>query len=182
MAFDKAIELFAEKLLGDLRDTLQKKLRAKSKSGHDGNSRLGASLKIVYYRSGSLITGFQITANDYHVWVNAGRSKGGVSIKGQENIERWIKTRGIKPNFDKQLKTKKKRISKLSGKQIYDRKVKQLTFLISRKLKNKGYEGTHFVNEVLGDGRIERFNEYILKQYQIELELEIKNTLNGSNN
>jgi hypothetical protein len=97
MSLNRAFELFTTKLVSDLRDNLKTKLKAKSKKGHSGDSRLGASIKVKYYESGGVIYGFQLLMNDYYYWVNIGRDKGGVSQEGQKNIARWIKTRGLQP-------------------------------------------------------------------------------------
>ena len=66
MSFSNAIELFAESMLVDLRENLKLKLAAKSNNGFNGDSRLGASIRIKYLQNGDNIFGFELYLSDYY--------------------------------------------------------------------------------------------------------------------
>jgi ribosomal protein S26 len=178
MPVDKAIEMFAQKLSEDLQSELQVAMSRKSKTGFDGNTRLGASIRISYLENDGDIFGFELYLNDYYKWVNEGRKAGkGISREGQEKLVKWIKSRGIVPKV-KAIKTIKNKQLRKGVKQITtDKLIKKMVFAISKKIKEKGYEATHFFDNVLYDGRIERFRKYLLEQYKIDLQLEINKGL-----
>ena len=51
---------------------------------------------------------------------------------------------------------------------------------LSKKIKEKGYEGNHFFDNVLKDGRIEKFTAYLMNQYKVDLQLEIVEPLKAA--
>lgn len=177
MKVSNVIELFADKLKTDLQELLQRKLAAKSDKGYDGNSALGASIRISFLEHAGLIYGFELYLSDYYYWVNKGRQPGkGISREGQEKLAMWIKSRGLAPTISdrrkKQIKSIQNKKVKKAYKQIsLEKKIKQVVFVISKKIKEKGYEANHFFDEVVNDGRIERFTTYLREQYKQDLEL-----------
>ena len=58
-----------------------------------------------------------------------------------------------------------------------EKKIKQVVYVISRKLKREGYPANHFINEIFNDGRFEKFYQYVSDQYKVQLEFEIKKAL-----
>lgn len=187
MPLGSAIQLFAESLVLDLQANLKKKLlqkAAKYNSEFSGDSRLGASIRIEYLQFGDTIYGFNLYMSDYYYWVNKGRESGkGVSREGQEKMAAWVRSRGMTPTLGDRTK---KRIAKIKDKKVkkqtkqisYDKKVKQVVFIISKTIKERGYEANHFMDEVLADGRLKRFSQYLKEQYKQDLELEIVNIRN----
>ena len=179
MSVSKLIELFAIKLQEDLQSTLKAKLLSKSKNGFSGDSRLAASIRISYYENGGDIFGFDLLMNDYYKWVNKGRAAGkGISREGQVKLEKWIKSRGLKPALTDNRKKKissvrNKRIKKSFKKLSEDKAIKKVVFAISKKIKEKGYEANHFFDEVIKDGRVEKLKARMKEAYKQELELEI---------
>ena len=52
---------------------------------------------------------------------------------------------------------------------------KQFAFIVSRKIKVKGYEGNEFYSDVINDGRLDELNKDVGK----EIKLDIVNIFNG---
>lgn len=186
MPVQRAIELFAQKLSEDLQAELRRDLAAKSKNGFSGDSRLGASIRIQYLTAGDTVYGFELYLNDYYYWVNKGRKPGkGISREGQANMAKWIKIRGLIPQLSdrktKKIKAIKDKTVRKQTKTISQEKaIKQVVFVMSKKIKEKGYEGTHFFDKVLKDGRIQTFTQYLLNQYSVDLQLEIVEPLKAA--
>jgi hypothetical protein len=168
MSVTRVLEFFAIKLKEDIQHELVEVMKKKSKNGFSGDTRLGASIRIEYLQKGDEIYGFNLYINDYYYWVNKGRKAGkGVSKEGQEKLAMWVKTRGLIPQIAKRTD---KRIKKLS----MDKRIKSFVFVISQKIKKKGYEATHFFDKVINDGRVPKLLDYIKEAYQQELDLEIR--------
>lgn len=87
-----------------------------------------------------------INLEDYWYYVNNGRgpTKGGGNGSLQAKIEEWIKVKRIVPHVGT-IKT-----GKQTGKK-YLPTVKQLAFLITRKIHREGYKGTHFFDDAKAD-------------------------------
>lgn len=92
---------------------------------------------------------------DYWYYVNNGRgpTKAGGDGELQKKIEEWIRVKKIVPHVGV-IKT-----GKQAGKQ-YLPTVKQLAFLITRKIHREGYKGTHFFDRAKADS-IEYFQQSI---------------------
>lgn len=178
MPASNAIELFGQKLLEDLNESLKRKMSAKSKTGFSGDTRLGASIRIAYLDNQDEVFGFELYLQDYYKWVNEGRKAGkGISREGQEKLKKWIKSRGIKPSV-KSIRTIKNKQIRKGVKQITEEKlINKMVFAISKKIKEKGYEATYFWDEVINDGRVEKFQTYLKEQYRIDFQLEINKGL-----
>lgn len=174
MSASSLIELFAENLKRDLQESLKNKLQAKSKNGYSGDSRLGASIRVSYLDSAGEIFGFELYLSDYFYWVNKGRASGkGISKEGQENLIRWIRSRGLQPTV-KAIKTiKNKQIRKAVKQLSTEKQIKSMVFAISKKIKDKGYDANYFFDEVINDGRIERLTTRFKEQYKQDLQLQI---------
>jgi hypothetical protein len=180
MSVTRVLEFFAIKLKEDIQHELVEVMKKKSKNGFSGDTRLGASIRIEYLQKGDEIYGFNLYINDYYYWVNKGRKAGkGVSKEGQEKLAMWVKTRGLIPQIakrtDKRIKSiKNKKVRQGAKKLSMDKRIKSFVFVISQKIKKKGYEATHFFDKVINDGRVPKLLDYIKEAYQQELDLEIR--------
>lgn len=105
-----------------------------------------------------------INLEDYWYYVNNGRgpTRGGGNGSLQAKIEEWIKVKRIVPHIGT-IKT-----GKQAGKK-YLPTIKQLAFLITRKIHREGYVGTHFFDEAKADS-IAYFQESI--EYAIREDIE----------
>lgn len=191
MAIDSEIKdlltKFGEDLLTDTRNSLKAKLDAKASKykSRKVNSRLSATMKPqTVFESGGIT--FKMFMNDYWDAVNSGRSptekSGDGSVK--KKIEEWIKTRGvavkiskIKESKLKNLKTKGKfgkKIAKVYKKQTYDEAVKAAAYAIAQKIHKDGYEGNHFFDEVINDGRTEKLKKNIAELIETDVIVNIQ--------
>ena len=178
---------FGENLLTDTRNSLKAKLDAKASKykSRKVNSRLSATMKPqTTFESGGIT--FRMYMNDYWDAVNSGRSptekSGDGSVK--KKIEEWIKTRGVAVKISKRkeaklesLKSKGKfgkKIKKAYKQQTYDEAVKAAAYGIAQKIHKDGYEGNHFFDEVINDGRTEKLKEDIAKLIQTEVIIDIQ--------
>ncbi|MFY8170634.1 MAG: hypothetical protein ACOVK2_05915 [Candidatus Fonsibacter sp.] len=193
MAIDKEIiqilSDFNQKLNNDTRTSLQKKLdaRAAKHGGKKVQSRLFASVKPIpaEYKNGGI--NIKLVMNDYWVFVNDGRNAGNVSSEGQKKLENWSDTRGFAEKIritDFNLRTKiqndakakndnRKKWTKLK-KMPFDKAKKAAAFLIARSLKKKNLEPTHFFDEVIKDGRVDKLKEDIAKVVKSEIIIEVQ--------
>jgi hypothetical protein len=159
------VDSFLLKLVKDTRENLVKKERikaAKYGNAHNGNSRLFGSIKAYRVVKGNN-TAFQLRMNNYWEFVDEGRGEGDVSETGQSSINSWIKRNALNPvkiieeMREKEREKKQNRRKDYKYKKIsFQKAAEQLTYLISRKIKNKGYEGNNFYSEILNDGRLEK--------------------------
>lgn len=153
------IDSFGDALLSDLRKSLVTKGVI---FGGGGESKLSAKMRFEIKQDGENIE-LKFLMPSYGYYVNKGREPGPVSKEGQASISDWVKPKGIVGKFQtddlaKRLsahKTHRKSLKKLQ----FDKAVKVLTYLISRKLKAKGYKATHFIDDVVNDGRIKAFGD-----------------------
>ena len=53
------------------------------------------------------------------------------------------------------------------------KEIKQLSFLIARKIHKKGYDGNQFFSEVINDGRLEKLEKDLMEAAQNEVLIEI---------
>jgi hypothetical protein len=188
---DKIKELlddFNEKLVIDTRESLQSKLdeRAAKHNGKKVKSRLWASVKAppAIYDKGLIKS--KLLMNDYWAVVNDGRRASNVSEEGQEKIVAWSATRGLAEKIrisDLEARKQKQSLSerknlKTLKKMPFDRAKKAAGFLVARSLKKKALEPTHFFDEVLNDGRVDKLRndlaELVKTEFTIEIRKEIK--------
>ena len=194
---EKILESFGTKVVEDLRKSLSDKLQAKAAyyqskyegaSPNPGESALGASIKYRFVDSANGLK-LNVYLNDYWEAVDTGRKAAGVS-KGAK-IDKWIKSRNLIPGFQKnnlkdRLKrqsenktTRKKKVLKVMK---FSEAVKAMDFLVRRKLKDKGYWGIHFFDEVVNDGRQEKLTKDIAAAMKKDIEIIIKTNRYGDNN
>lgn len=176
MSAESFIELFAENLKRDLQDNLKEKLLAKSKGGFSGDSRLGASIRIVYTTEGTLLTGFELWLNDYYQWVDEGRQPGNVSREGQQSIAMWVKSRQLvgqaSTRSKKQVKSLKNKKVKKAVKQVnFEKLVQRIVYPIVKKITKFGYKGNFFFSEVVNDGRLDKFKQRLSEAYGQEIQI-----------
>lgn len=163
---ERLLTVFSDKLINDTRTSLQTKANQKAASQKNPSkqnvqSRLSASIEApITYEDGSIVLRLQM--NKYGGAVNDGRKPTTSSGSGdvRQNLIRWIKTRGLKVEISKRRvekhkalkdKTEKKSFKAMS----YEKKVEQMAFAIANKIHKVGYEGNHFYDEVINDGRME---------------------------
>jgi hypothetical protein len=191
------LEAFGTKVVEDLRKSLSDKLQAKaayyqskynSGSTNPGESALGASIKYRIVDSSEGIK-LNVLLNDYWEAVDTGRKPAGVLKEAK--IDKWIKKRNIissfqKSNLEARLKRQKnnktKREKKVLTKLSFADALEAMDFLVRRKLQNKGYEGIHFFNEVMEDGRQEKLTKDIAAAMKKDIEIIIKTNRYGDNN
>lgn len=180
MAVIDIIEKFGHDLVQDIQENLVVKQREKASrygTPYNPNSNLYNSVKFdISNKSGSLI--FQLTMADYYGWVDKGRDAGNVSKEGQKKIQYWIKQKGLNPvkiisemRMEARSKVGTKGIYKPRKKLTFTKATEALTFLVSRKLKNKGYEGNNFYSDIINDGRLEKLKEDIQNELNEEVEI-----------
>jgi hypothetical protein len=181
MAIDNGIKdllnEFGDKLLNDLRKSLKSKQRDKALISNLDRS-INPSTK---FASGSLF--FTLEMNDYWDAVNSGRSpttnSGDGSLK--RKLIRWVKTRKLKVEIAKRREVKakslkNKKIKKAYKQETFDQAVERVAYLVARKIHKKGYEGNHFYDEVIKDGRIDKLKEDIAKLVNTEIIIDIQQT------
>jgi hypothetical protein len=153
------LDEFGNKLIKDLQD----KLVEKGVEYDEQASKLAASMKLRY---SSGVLQMNVVMNDYWRVLNDGRGAG-KSMPPIEPIKNWIKRKGIFLGIS--LKTKRKIGSvekskrKVLKKKTYDEKLTSTAFAISKSIGKKGFDGNHFFDEVLKDGRLEKLNKDILE-------------------
>lgn len=157
---DNIINAFGVQLVTDIRKSL---IANKVVFGGGGESKLSAKTRFEVKRTLDGYT-FNLIMPDYSYWVNVGRKPGNVSKEGQASISEWAKRKGIVGKFQNENLVTRQKLREGSTRKLkplkkipFDKAVKQITFLISRKISKKGYEGNHFLDEVLNDGRLEKF-------------------------
>lgn len=141
-----------------LKEDLQQSLRYKGVEYDGADSRLSASIKFFYNKQ----TGtFALSMNSYWEALNSGRGAG-KTPPPIAPIENWIKRKGLftgislkrkeKLRVAKTTKTKAevKQLRKISKEEV----IRNQAFIIARSIGKKGYEGNHFVDEILNDGRL----------------------------
>lgn len=161
---------------------LQQSLRDKGVKFGGQDSKLSNRIKFEVKQSGTSIV-FQLSLPDYYEYVDKGRRSGGVSKTGQESVSNWIKRKGLITKFandnlqtrlKKQSENKSDRKKKVLKKQPFEKSLKALTYLISRKLKAKGFTGNNFFTDVIKDGRVEELKAKLSKITKTNIEIQIK--------
>jgi hypothetical protein len=162
----KELDRFGTEFVTDLRTNLLSKERSNTKS------KLSASIKSLgsTFKDDSFTLKIQI--NDYYKFVDEGRGKGGVSKEGQEKIGEWGASRGYIGKFQKEKIVKGERQVR-KKKLTFEKAKKQFIFLVSRKIKMKGYEGNNFYSEIVEDGRFDKLSKQLSDIIGKEIVIEI---------
>ena len=180
------LDEFGKALNDDTRSSLKKALddRAAKHKGRKRKSRLEASVKPIVSFSDDTIK-FTLNMNDYWAVVNDGRSPNSVSAEGQKKIAEWSAVSGFAENIrisDLEQRKKKQSLSERKGKlkklqkMSFDKAKKTAGFLVARSLKNKSIEPTHFFDEVINDGRIEKLQSEITELVKDDIIIEIRSS------
>ena len=150
----KELDKFGTEFVTDLRDNLLSKERSNTKS------KLSNSIKTLgtTFKDGTFT--LKISLNDYYNFVDEGRGKGGVSKEGQEKIGEWGASRGYIGKFQKEQVVKGQRQVR-KKKLTFEKAKKQFIFLVSRKIRMKGYKGNNFYSEVVEDGRFDTLSKQL---------------------
>lgn len=144
----KTLNDFGKSFVTDLRDNLLSKEKSNTKS------KLSGSIKQVNTVFKDDTFTLKIELNDYYKYVDKGRNKGGVSKEGQEKIGEWGASRGYIGKFQTERIVKGERQVR-KKKLSFEKAKKQFIYLVSRKIKMKGYKGNNFYSEIAEDGRFE---------------------------
>jgi hypothetical protein len=181
MAIDNGIKdllnEFGLNLVNDLRKSLKDKQRDRALISNLDRS-INPSTK---FASGSLF--FTLEMNDYWDAVNSGRgptvNSGDGSVR--KNLIRWIKTRKLKVEISKRKETKAKSLNSKKVKKAYkqqtrEQAIEQMAYAIAKKIHKDGYEGNHFYDEVIKDGRIDKLKSDISKLINTEIIIDIQQT------
>ena len=179
MAIDNEIKDLLNDFGKQLVTDIQKSLKSKQKD-QSLNSRLSTSIKPeTTFESGGIT--FKLKMNDYWDAVNSGRSETRNSGDGalRRNLINWIKTRKLKVEISKRKTAKattlkNKKIKKVYKKQTYETAVENLAFVIARKIHKDGYEGNHFFDEVINDGRTEKLKKNIAELIETDVIVNIQ--------
>lgn len=180
------LDEFGKALNDDTRSSLKKALddRAAKHKGRKRTSRLEASVKPTVSFSDDTIK-FTLNMNDYWAVVNDGRSPNSVSAEGQKKIAEWSAVSGFAEKIrltDLEQRKQKQSLSKRKGKlkklqkMSFDKAKKTAGFLVARSLKNKSIEATHFFDEVINDGRIEKLQSEITELVKDDIIIEIRSS------
>jgi hypothetical protein len=166
------------KLEQDLQDSLA------SKMGSGYNARLSGKIKSLPIRHVGDLTEYILQMPLYGKALDGGRlptkEKTDGTMRGK--VEDWIKRRALvgkyindnlQQRLDKQAKNKTNRPKKPLKKLAFEKAVKQLSFLIARKIHKKGYDGNQFFSEVINDGRLEKLEKDLIEAAQNEVVIEI---------
>lgn len=176
----KELDRFGTEFVTDLRTNLLSKERSNTKS------RLSDSIKTLgtTFKDGTFT--LKISINDYYTFVDEGRNgekvqnrktrdgsgKYGVSKEGQEKIGEWGASRGIIGKFQKEQVVKGERQVR-KKKLTFEKAKKQFIFLVSRKIRMKGYEGNNFYSEIVEDGRFDKLSKQLSDIIGKEIVIEI---------
>lgn len=178
---EKILDDFGKQLVKDVRDSwnaARTKKAAENKSPVNANSRLNASMDYeVEYDDKGVYMVFRMAP--HYVWVDKGRKPGNVSREGQKKIGEWIKRNGLTPKLSKPVSTKIRKIKTKSIKKAFkeselEKRIKSAVFLISRKIKNKGYDASYFYSNVINDGRLDKLREQIAKEFKKDINIVFK--------
>jgi hypothetical protein len=186
VSVNEILEEFGTKLKEDLQRNLQSKQKEKASrygSPYNSNSNLVNSIKFVITNTSDSVL-FELKMADYFEWVDRGRNPGNVSKEGQKSISDWIRKKGVKVvDIIKDIREKQKiknppktnrTIKRKPKKLTYDMARKQFTYLVARKLQQKGYDGNFFYSEIILDGRLEKLQEDIQQALNEEVQIMIK--------
>jgi hypothetical protein len=183
MAIDKKVDEilveFGLKLEQDLQDNLATKM------GGAYNARLSSKIKSLPIKHMGDLTQYILSMPEYGKVLDKGRGKTKNSGDGavQKGVEDWVKRRALVGKFQndnlqqrlsKQAQNKTNRPKKPLKKLAFEKAVKQLSYLIARKIHMKGYKGNQFFSEVINDGRLEQLEKDLIEATQIEILIEIK--------
>lgn len=150
---------FGEKLVDDLGRSLPRE--------KDTTGALRDSIRFTTKAYGQVYV-FELRMLDYYQWVDAGRKPG--KFPPLKSIMSWISNK----NTFNEVKTKKglKTLSNdIQG-------VRQLAFLIGRKIKQKGIKPTNFYSKVIEDGRLKRLSKELSAEAGREILIDIKHFVN----
>jgi hypothetical protein len=167
--------IYSQKFIDALHKSLEKNERFAS-------GLLWQSIKAPVKIMGQKVV-MEITMNDYWKYVNDGR-KAGSKQPPQDAMLKHIANRGIgyvdMQNYYKNKKgLKVKRKTPLSK----DKALKTLSFLIGRKIKQKGIKPTHFADEVIESSLRLEMEKELSKSVGRLIKVEISNVVkNGNNN
>ena len=176
------LEAFGTKLKEDSQEAIDTFIKANAnKHGGDfgGNSDLANSAKFYFTSDGDNLK-FLFKMNNYWIVFNDGAKWTGAKKQPpSDKLESWVRKRGIKLELSKRKltkikNTKDKGIKKQLKAQSYEKKVKQMAFVIARSIGKKGIEANHFFDKIINDGRIEQLSNDLAKSLQREVVLELK--------
>lgn len=168
-----------------VKEDLQQSLRDKGVTFGGQDSKLSNKIQFEIKQSGESIS-FKLKMPEYGEAVDKGRKAAGVSKEGQESVSNWAKRKGIvgkiatasldarlKAQGEAKARNKNRKEWKKLKKPSFDKQLKAATYLVSRKLQNKGYEGNHFYSEVVQDGRLNELRSKLAEVLKSSIQVEI---------
>lgn len=166
----------------DTKEDLQKSLRDKGVTFGGQDSKLSNSIKYEVTNQGGTIK-FKLIVSDYGEILDKGRKAAGVSKDGQKKIKEWTKRKAIVGSFRdkeysarlrKQSESKRQNKKKLK-KMPFDKAADNLTYLISRKLKQKGYKGNKWYSSIVTDERLKELQDKLTAIIKQDVQIEVVN-------
>ena len=170
---NKLVTDFGHKLVIDLNASLNRALK-------DGGSKSPQEAALHFepsYRITTEGTTLSINASgDYWYYIEHGRKPGkmppssklGKKWQNKNNINAAKVIQEITINYNKK-KGLKRNVKKLS----YPTAVKQLSFLIARSIGKHGYKPRPYLDRVLKDGRIEKFQKDLSELMKKEIQIKV---------
>lgn len=168
-----------------IKEDLQQSLRDKGVTFGGQDSKLSNKIQFEIKQSGESIS-FKLKMPEYGEAVDKGRKAAGVSKQGQESVSSWAKRKGIvgkiatasldarlKAQSEAKARNKNRKVWTKLKKPSFDKQLKAVTYLVSRKLKNKGYEGNHFYSEIVQDGRLNELRNKLAEVLKSSIQVEI---------
>lgn len=172
----KILEAQGEKLVNALIANL-KKYKVKASGNLDKSIHF-----LVQYKGDSYT--FQLKIADYYYWIDKGRGKskgGGKNGKLSSLIEKWIRDKGINIYKDETATQKKSRLVSQMGKTKAvkkldrEKRIKQIAFLIARKIHKEGYKGRPFYSDAVNKKWIDGMKADLKGALKRDVIIEIKN-------
>lgn len=171
----RTLAIFGIKLKKDLQAKLleeEKKKAAKYGRSANQNSRLWGSIKVKFDNPENPNT-LTLTMNSYWYWVDKGRKRG--SVAERADINDWIKRKNISPV--KIIEDMKMKAGIKSKKKVkFQAALKQVDFIVRRKLRRVGFEGNEFYTQIINDGRLVQLGKDLKIELQREVFINVGNT------
>jgi len=142
-----------------------------------GNLRKSLDYEVEVFKSGNF--SFNISMEDYGVYVDKGRKKGKGTPwskdKGFYVIKKWIKTKPLR------LRDYSKGVSPTGRKFIQKKEtaINSAAFLINRKIKEKGIKATNFISEPF-EKEFKKLSNDLVKSFDLDIDKFLETSLNGN--
>lgn len=165
---------FGIKLEQDLQDSLYKAVN-RPRPGRKSTvlqPRLSGKIKSLPIIHKGDLTTYILQMPEYGKALDKGRRKTKETTDGtmRAKIEDWVMRRGLAKDEKPEKGAKPSKMSKAT----FEKKVKQIAFLIARKIHKHGYEGNLFFTKVITDGRLEQLKQDIIEASKTDILISIE--------